>query len=203
MIKLTWKAGSKFLDEKGPGIAVVLFMTFMSWILFWPHGLSVNMAVGNEPETIKYEKIKASYSQNAAELMRLDEGIFFRTLSILDKQKYYCLLTDFFDAESEQGLRTEEVLRYESLCEVFTDAAGMVDTYVDRLNGWAGFYPELHEFTLHAMGRQQLIGPFLTQAECVEITDRLLRLGEHASNCEPYGRYSNEHYNAALVADRN
>lgn len=50
MIRLTWKAGSELLEEKGPIVAIVSFMTFMSWMLFWPHGMSVSSAIGQEPE---------------------------------------------------------------------------------------------------------------------------------------------------------
>ncbi|MGQ4877630.1 hypothetical protein ACOJCM_03540 [Billgrantia sp. LNSP4103-1] len=202
MIRLTWKAGSEFLEEKGPSVAIVLFMTFMSWILFWPHGLNISMAIGKEPEAIKYEKVRTSYSKNAAELMRYNEDIFSRSLSILDTKKYYCLLTEYFDTGYEGGLQPAALLRYESLCEVFSDAAALVDTYADRLNGWSGFYPELHEFTWHGRSEEQRIGPFLTQAECIEIADRLARLGEHASSCGPYGHASTESLNTALVADQ-
>jgi hypothetical protein len=200
MIRLTWKAGSEFLDEKGPSVAIMLFMSFMSWILFWPHGLNVSMAIGKEPEAVKYEKVKTAYSENAAELMRLDEDIFSRSLSILDTKKYYCLLTEYFDTGYEGGLQPAALLRYESLCDVFADAAAMVDTYADRLNGWGGFYPELHEFTLHSRGKEQRVGPFLTQAECIEIADRLASLGEHASSCAPFGHSPTQPYRTALVA---
>lgn len=202
MIRLTWKAGSELINEKGPGIGITLFMAFMSWVLLWPNGLSVSMAIGKEPEAIRYEKIKSSYSRNAAELMRYNEDIFSRSLSILDTKKYYCLLTEYFDAGYNGGLRPATLGRYASLCEVFSDAVAMVDTYADRLNGWGGFYPELHGFTLRSRGQEQRIGPFLTQAECIEIAGRLARLGEHASNCGPYDQTSTEFLGHSLGAEQ-
>ncbi|MCE8019490.1 hypothetical protein HOP51_05045 [Halomonas sp. MCCC 1A11036] len=188
MIRLTWKAGSKFLDDKGPGFAIMLFVAFMSWILFWPHGLSMNMAAGMGPEAIRYEKVSTSYSQNAAELMRSNEEVFSRSLSILDTKKYHCLLTEFLSRGEQEGSQSASLARYETLCGIFTDAAAMVDTYAERLGGGGGYYPELHEFTLHTQGRERAIGPFLTQGECIKIANRLARAGEHTSHCLPYGQ---------------
>ena len=187
MIRLTGKAGSKFFEEKGPVVAIVSFMTFMSWMLFWPHGMSVSSAIGQEPEITKYEKIKNSDSVQVADLLRIDEDIFSRSLSILDTQRFYFLLSEHFGMEESRSLRPSSLLRYEALCEVFADAASMVDTYADRLNGGSGFYPELHEFKFHSREKEHVIGPFLSAEECVEIVERLLRLGEHASRCSSYG----------------
>ncbi|MCE8039657.1 MAG: hypothetical protein ACXIU5_13505 [Halomonadaceae bacterium] len=187
MIRLIWKAGSKLLEENGPIVAIVSFISFMSWMLFWPHGVSMSAAVGQEPEMTMYEKIKSSYSAQAAELLRVDEDVFLRSLSILDAQRFYCLLAEHFGDEGKSSLRPSYLLRYEALCNVFADAASMVDTYADRLSGGGGFYPKLHEFMFHSQKKEQVMGPFLTQEECVEIAERLIRLGERVSRCNPYG----------------
>lgn len=188
MSRGTWKSGSRFLDEKGPGFAILLFMAFMSAILFWPHGLNVNMAEGKEPEVVRFEKIRTSYSESAAELMRFNEDMFSRSLSILDAQRYYCLMREHLAEEQARVLRSKTLSRYQALCEIFSDAAAMVDTYAERLDRWGSYYPELHEFSLYSRGRERPIGPFLTQGECIEIAVRLARVDEHTSNCMPYGQ---------------
>ncbi|MGR2739055.1 hypothetical protein ACUY1T_11470 [Billgrantia sp. Q4P2] len=188
MIRLTWKLGSKFLDDKGPGFAITLLLLFMAWILFWPHWVGINAASGEEVEDVGYEKVSAYYSKSAAELMRYDEDIFSRSLSILDTKKYYCLMTEYLDREQEVRLRPATLDHYETLCSIFSDAAAMVDTYAQRLDDWGEFHPELHELMLHARGRERTIGPFLTQGECIEIADRLSRAGEHTSHCMSYGQ---------------
>ncbi len=186
MIALMWKAGSKFLGDKGPSIAIMMFLFFTSGILFWPHGLSVNMAVGQEQEAIRYEKIRASYSEDAAALMQTNGELFTKSLSILDNKKYYCLMLQHLGAGKVAVSRPAALPRYESLCGIFTDAAAMVDTYADRLSGWNRFYPELYEFIHLNKGTEQRIGPFLTLEECAEIAQRLASLGEQTTGCLPY-----------------
>ncbi|MBA2780180.1 hypothetical protein [Billgrantia kenyensis] len=202
MVVLTWKAGSKFLDEKGPAIAVFLFLTFMSWILFWPGGVNNNMVVGKESEGLKYKKIKASYSESAADLMRYNEEIFSHSLSILDTKKYYCLMAYYFSSDHAGSAPPTAVLRYESLCDIFSEAAAMVDSYAERLNGWGGFYPELHGFTLQARGKEREIGPFLTFEECLRVTGRLRGQGEEVSNCMPYGHSAGQPAFGGLLASQ-
>ncbi|WP_104202537.1 hypothetical protein [Billgrantia saliphila] len=186
MIALTWKAGSKFLSDKGPSIAIVVFLLFASGILFWPHGLTVNMAVGKEPEAIRYEKVSTSYSEDAADLMRVNGELFTKSLSILDNQKYYCLMQHHLGTGEAAVSRPSALPRYERLCGIFTDAAAMVDTYADRLNGWSRFHPELYEFIYLDKAAEQRIGPFLTLEECAEIAQRLASLGERTTGCLPY-----------------
>jgi hypothetical protein len=190
MIALTWKAGSKLLDEKAPCIAILLFLTFMSWVLFWPYIQSDNVAVRKEPEVIRYEKIKSLYSEGAADLMRYNEEIFIHSLSILDTKKYYCLMEYYFSSLDES--RTAAVLRYASLCDIFTEASTMVDSYAERLHGWGGQYPELHGFTLHVRGKEREIGPFLMLEECHRVTGRLRGQGEEVSDCMPYGHSASQ-----------
>ncbi|WP_111412574.1 hypothetical protein [Billgrantia lactosivorans] len=186
MITLTRKAGSEFLGEKGPTIAIVSILAFMAWILFWPHGLNTDMAVGQEPETTRYEEQSGAYSEDAAELMRISHELFTRSLSILDNKKYYCLMLTHLDESEATGSRSFTLSRYENLCGIFSDAAALVDTYADRLREQTRLQPGLYEFAFHARGQEQRIGPFLSVEECSQISARLMQLGEQVFPCLPY-----------------
>lgn len=185
MITLTRKAGSEFLGQKGPTIAIVSILAFMAWILLWPLGPNIDMAVGQEPETTRYEE-SATYSADAAELMRISHELFTRSLSILDNKKYYCLMRTHLDESEVTDTRSFALSRYERLCGIFSDAAALVDTYADRLRDQTRFQPGFYEFAFHAKGQEQRIGPFLSVEECSQITARLMQLGEQVFPCLPY-----------------
>ncbi|QOR38224.1 hypothetical protein HNO52_06640 [Billgrantia diversa] len=187
MIALTRKAGSEFLGKKGPTIAIVSILTFMAWILLWPQGLNIDKAVGQEPETTRYEE-SATYSSDATELMRISHELFTRSLSILDNKKYYCLMRTHLDGSEMTDTRSFTLSRYERLCGIFSDAAALVDTYADRLRDHARFRPGFYEFAFHAGGQEQRIGPFLSVEECSRITARLMQLGEQVFPCLPYAK---------------
>ncbi|MDX5376035.1 MAG: hypothetical protein LPK08_00735 [Halomonas sp.] len=198
MIELTWKAGSRFLDDKGPSIAIALFAIFMSWVLFWPHGhgLGMNTAVGMEPETGGHEQASVPVAYGAAERMHLEGDTLAHYPSTLDTQNPYCLLIEHLSSgQLEQA--SVSVSRYATLCDIFTDAARMVGAY-DRLDDRERFLTEPHGFTLYTQGTIQPVGPFHAHGECSEIAARLALVGEQPSRCMPYA----EIRQAALMRER-
>ncbi|MBW6392412.1 hypothetical protein [Billgrantia antri] len=198
MITLTWKAGSRFLDDKGPSIAIALFAIFMSWVLFWPYGhdLGMSTAVGMEPATAGHEQAPVPVSYGAAERMRLEGDTLAHHPSILDTQNHYCLLLEHLSSgQLEQA--SVPVSRYATLCDIFTDAARMVGAYDDRLDD-RRFLTEPHGFTLHTQGTIQPVGPFYAHGECSEIAARLALMGERPSRCMPYA----EIRQSALMRER-
>ncbi|MFW3613857.1 hypothetical protein [Billgrantia antri] len=200
MVKLTWKAGSRFLDDKGPSIAIALFAIFMSWVLFWPHGhgLGMNTAVGMEPEAAGHEQAPDLVSYGAAERMHLEGDTMARYPSTLDTQKHYCLLIEHLSSGQQAQTTSVSMSRYATLCDIFTDAARMVGAYDDRLDGRGQFHSEPHGFTLHRQGTIQPVGPFHAHGECSEIAARLALVGEQPSRCMPYA----EIRQAALMRER-
>ncbi|MCE8015896.1 hypothetical protein HOP62_07390 [Halomonas sp. MCCC 1A17488] len=199
MIELMWKAGSKFLDDMGPGVAIALFAIFMSWVLSWPHGQGLAMDTADvEPEAMRYESAHTTDSRGAAELMHLEGDDLARYPSTLDMQRYYCLLIERLSSGQREQTAPVSVSRYATLCDIFTDAARRVDVYADRLDGQGGFHPEPHGFMLHRQGTVQAVGPFHAQGECSEIAARLALIGEQPSRCKPYA----EIRQASLLRER-
>ena len=159
----------------------------MAWSLFWPHGDAMNIAVGKEPDSTRYDVVKASYSEGAAELMVLNEYLYSQSLSILENHKLHCLMTEHLRSdESQMKPDFNMASRHEALCNIFGEAAAMVDTYAARLSVEDDLPVAFFKFGLYQRGEEKDVGPFLDQVECANVAARLLQLGERVETCKPY-----------------
>ncbi|EWG98688.1 hypothetical protein [Halomonas sp. BC04] len=134
MNRQLWRRWERVVLENGIVIGVMFFFTFMAWILFWPYGPEGKALDIRSAEAARYEKVKASYSEHVADLMRGHEYFFEQSLSILKPHRLNCLLSDHVEtADKSKAIFRALRVRREGLCEVSKEAADMVDTYAERL----------------------------------------------------------------------
>lgn len=187
MNKHLWRRGERIVFENGVVLGVMLFFSFMAWLLFWPHRSEIKVVDMRSAEVSRYEKVKASYSERVADLMSYNDYFYEQSLSILRQHKLNCLMADHAVIAGEsQEVVSALAARRENLCDVFKEAADMVDTYVERLASANASSTTLLKFYHIEEDEEKEIGPFFTREECSEISSRLMQLGEQVTSCKPY-----------------
>ncbi|WP_104202536.1 hypothetical protein [Billgrantia saliphila] len=167
-------------------IMLAAFSVLMSWMLIWPEEWERSSFKEYQVEASEYDRIERLYSDGIAELMRRHPYFYERSLSLLQQYKVNCFMAEYAQAREREELNLALKVRRENLCDVFADAAAMVDTYPDRLGALEGGRPALLHFTFLEGEEEKAIGPFLSLEECSMIAARLAQLGERVTSCQPY-----------------
>ncbi|WP_444678169.1 hypothetical protein [Halomonas sp. E19] len=177
------------LERKAPAFALLLFMTFALGNALWPLHSAIRVAEGQgqEPRQAQYQQARLAYTAGVAELVVNHSYLFDLSQGILENKKLYCLMGEFLQQSSDAMPVSAEMLsRYANLCNVFSTAVDMLDTYADRMAQHEGLPPTLYRFTFKERGEVKEVGPFFTLQECGEITSRMAFLEVQVSACVPY-----------------
>ncbi len=167
-------------------VILAAFSVLMSWMLLGPEEWEGGALEKHQVEVSEYERTERLYSDGVAELMRDYPYFYKRSLSLLQQYKVNCFMAEYAQAREGEELDLALKVRRENLCDVFADAAAMVDTYSDRLGALEEGRPALLHFSFLEGGEETSIGPFLSLEECSMIAAQLARLGEQITSCQPY-----------------